>query len=334
MELSWHISAPCGLGVVRRAPAIAGFPPSRPAGGGRWARGGSTTAFGIGNCWQLFLVKFFKKPLPARESTCFQQEVGGGGGAWGGATPAAPGAPAGQGRGVSPGASRSPHPRPRPPVPPRPPPTADRAGSSGLGASCPPPPASPPPAGQPGAGGGEAAAAGARAAPGGWPGAAGTARIPAAAAARGPLAGEALPAPPLPGGGGRAERGSRGGADAPEDGEVPADRAALPGHRPGPGRASAGGEVPGRPARAPGPAAAARPAPPRLRGLRRLQGGEHAALLEPEGDGRRGGDLLPGLDRRAGAAGAGQGGAPGGAARGLGAPGAAAALGLPHPLPR
>lgn len=124
-----------------------------------------------------------------------------------------------------------------------------------------------------------------------------------------------------------------GAADAWEDGEVSADRASLPGHRPGPGRGAGRGKARGSPARAPGPAPPARPAPHRLRDLRRLQSREHAALLEQESHGRGGRDLLPGLDRRAGPADPGQGGASGGAARRLDAPGPAAALGLPHPLP-
>lgn len=127
---------------------------------------------------------------------------------------------------------------------------------------------------------------------------------------------------------------ARRAPDASEDGEVSADRASLSGHRPGPGRGAGGGEVGGPPARSPGPAPAASPAPHRLRDLRRLQSREHAALLEQEGHGRSGRDFLPGLDRRAGPADPGQGGASGGAARGLVTPGAAAALGLPHPLPR
>ncbi|XP_067407770.1 collagen alpha-1(II) chain-like isoform X3 [Emydura macquarii macquarii] len=116
--------------------------------------------------------------------------------------------------------------------------------------------------------------------------------------------------------------------DAAQGGEVSADRPALAGHRPAGGR-EAGGR---RAAAGPG-AAAARAPPARLRDLRRLQAGEHAALLEPARDGGRGRDLLPGLAGRAGDADPGQGGAPGGAAGGLDAPLPQAARRLPHPVP-
>lgn len=107
---------------------------------------------------------------------------------------------------------------------------------------------------------------------------------------------------------------------------VPADRPALSRHRPGRrGRGAAGG---------PGGSGGAGPAPHRLRDLRGLQAGEHAALLGPAGHGSGGRDLLPGLDRRAGAAGAGQGGAPGGAAAGLGSPLPQTPQRLPHQVPR
>lgn len=138
--------------------------------------------------------------------------------------------------------------------------------------------------------------------------------------------------------------------DASQDGEVPADRASLLGHRPEPlqrvggcpaaarkasrGAAAGGGGQAGAASRGRAAAAAAGErvgAPPyRLRDLRRLQAGEYPALLEPEGDGGGGRDLLPGLDRRAGAADPRQGGAPGGAARGLDAPLPQAARRLPN----
>lgn len=115
-----------------------------------------------------------------------------------------------------------------------------------------------------------------------------------------------------------------GGHAAPA-GAVLADRSALSRHRPGRrGRGAAGGA---------GGRGGAGPAPHRLRDLRGLQAGEHAALLGPAGHGGGGRDLLPGLDRRAGAAGAGQGGAPGGAAAGLGSPLPQTPQRLPHQVP-
>ncbi|XP_072481255.1 uncharacterized protein [Notamacropus eugenii] len=140
------------------------------------------------------------------------------------------------------------------------------------------------------------------------------------------------------------------GGDASENGEVSADRASFPSHRPEPRwgagedfrRSGAGGLGPScgaaaGPAAAPAAAAAApgqaaSSSPHRLRDFRRLQSGEHAAFLEQEGDGRRGRNLLPGLDRRAGPADPGQRGALGGAPGGLDAPGAQTPHWIPHPL--
>lgn len=127
---------------------------------------------------------------------------------------------------------------------------------------------------------------------------------------------------------------------------VPADRPALPGHRPG-RRGAAGGRRRGAGSGSGsgfgsgsgsgsgcwGSIVGAGSPPHRLRDLRGLQAGEHAALLGPAGHGGGGRDLLPGLDRRAGAAGAGQGGAPRGAAPGLGAPLPQAPQRLPHQVP-